>query len=120
MPAPVFILFLQKAVEWEITIFVGGLLVIITYGLLTRRINTKNLLYGTKRNGQRYFSPERVQMLVSTLAVALYYLHSVMLSANTGQFPPFPHGMLQFLGASNGVYLAGKGLMTLKMPGQDS
>jgi hypothetical protein len=108
---------LGAVVYWEVLLFLTGLFGIIAFQLLTGRINTRNLLYGTKRNGEKYFSPERIQLLVLTLAAALVYLRSVLISRHTGQFPPIPKGMLQLLGSSNGVYLAGKSLMSLTIPG---
>lgn len=111
-------LMLRTAIYWEFVLFVGGLLGIIIYQLLTGRINTQNLFCGTKRNGEKYFSPERVQLLVFTIGAALNYLHSVILNRHTGEFPSFGTGMLQLLGYSNAVYLAGKGVMTLKVPSQ--
>lgn len=117
MAASQLMLFLQAAAYWEVVLFLTALITIIAFQLLTRRISTYNLFYGTRRGGNKYFSPERVQLLIFTLAAALDYFRSVMLSRHTGQFPPVPKGMLQLVASSNVVYLAGKSLMTLQIPG---
>ncbi|MGA8575466.1 MAG: hypothetical protein WB609_07255 [Candidatus Cybelea sp.] len=39
--------------------------------LLTGQINTRDLLYGSRADGGRYFSPGRVQLLVITIFTAL-------------------------------------------------
>ena len=68
---------LQTVIRWEVALFLGGLCGLILVQLLTGRINTRWLLYG-RYNGQRYFSPERVQLLVLTLGGAAYYLSTLL------------------------------------------
>ena len=51
--------------RWEVILFVFGLAAIVAIKMLTGGINTRYLLYGMRRDGTRYFSPERVQMLVA-------------------------------------------------------
>ncbi|MBV9761852.1 MAG: hypothetical protein JO340_14925 [Acidobacteriaceae bacterium] len=111
---------IAAAAFWEILLFIAGLTALVAYQLLTRRINTQNLFCGVRRDGRKYFSPERVQLLIFTVAAAFQYLRSVMLVRHTGQFPPVPKGMLELVGSSNVLYLAGKSLMTLKIPGLNS
>jgi hypothetical protein len=41
--------------------------------LLTGRINTEGLFYEIRRDGSRYFSPERIQLLLMTLAFSFQY-----------------------------------------------
>jgi len=99
--------------KWEVIIFVGGLTAITAFQLLTGRINTHYLLYGTRRDGSRYFSPERVQLLGATIAIALQYLLNAAHCADSGNMPSLPTGSLEILGLSNAVYLGGKGWMML-------
>jgi hypothetical protein len=85
----------------------GGLAAIIGYRLLTGQINTKYLLYGMRRDGTRYFSPERVQLLVATFSIAIQYLLNAAQAA-PGKVPDLPAGSLQLLGLSHAIYLGGK------------
>jgi len=95
-------------VRWEIIAMVVGLAVTITLKILTGQIDTTHLLYGRLKDGTRYFSPERVQLLVATGAMAMQYLLSAA-HTDSGKFPSLPHGALAMLGLSNAVYLMGKG-----------
>src|SRR5271165_5744603 len=104
--------FLLMVVRWEVLIFLLGLAGIVAYQLLTGEINTRYLLYGTvtgrKENDGRYFSPERVQLLVFTLGAALYYLMQAMTTAKSGKFPDIPESWPVAMGGSNAIYLGGK------------
>jgi hypothetical protein len=106
-------LVLVSIVKWEIVVFVLGLAAIVAVQLLTREINTHNLLCGrisgTRRKDDRlYFSPERVQLLLFTLAAGLYYLSLVFTNPEAGKLPEVPETWPAILGGSNLVYLAGK------------
>jgi len=98
---------LQTVVRWEVALFLSGLCAIILVQLLTGRINTRWLLYG-RNNGQRYFSPERVQLLVLTLGGAVYYLFALLQMPDPGSLPAVPNAWLGLLGGSNSLYLLGK------------
>jgi len=91
-------------------LFVDTLAAIIAYRMLTGRINTQYLLYGMRKDGSRYFSPERVQLLVATIGVAIQYLSNAAHAGVLGKMPDLPIGTLQILGLSNAVYLGGKAL----------
>jgi len=99
--------------RWEVIFFVGGLAITIALKLLTGQINTNYLLYGTRNDGTKYFSPERVQLLVATVAVAFQYLLNAS-NAVSGKMPSLPNGSLELLGLSNAVYLGGKAWTALK------
>jgi len=92
-----------------------ALVVLVLYRLLTGKINTQYLFYGKKFDGTRYFSPERVQLMISTLWVGLSYLldtyetQVVHLRPGTKPvLPDVPTKTLALLGTSQVVYLAGK------------
>jgi hypothetical protein len=99
--------------RWETLLFLIGLAATIGWGLLTGRINSRHLFYGTRADGSKYFSPERVQLLVVTIAIALQYLVNAA-HAEPGKMPSLPDGALQVLGLSNGIYLGGKGWNMLR------
>jgi hypothetical protein len=92
----------------EVIIFLGGLAAIIFYRLLTGGINTEYLLYGTRKDGTKYFSPERVQLLVFTLGTAMFYLMQVAKTRKAGVLPDVPTQTLVMLGGSHAIYLGGK------------
>jgi hypothetical protein len=54
--------------KWETILFVFALAAIIGYKLLTGQINTRYLFFGLRSDGTRYFSPERLQLLVVTFS----------------------------------------------------
>ena len=64
------------------------------------------LFYGTTRNGRKYFSPERVQLFVFTLAVAFQYMSASL--RDPRDFPNVPSSWIALLGGSHFVYISGK------------
>lgn len=98
----------------EVIIFLGGLAVIIAYRLLTGGINTRYLFYGKQQDGKRYFSPERVQLLMFTLGFAMMYLMKVAHSIESGtvasqiELPDISKETLALLGGSHAIFLGGK------------
>jgi hypothetical protein len=100
-------------VKLEVLVFLGGLAAIIAYRLLTGQINTNYLLYGTKKEGTKYFSPERVQLLLFTLGTAMFYLNSVTQNRTSGVLPDVSTQTLALLGGSHAIYLGGKAYMML-------
>ena len=110
--------FLVWLAKWEAILIVGGLAVTIAVQLLTGRVNMQYVLYGRRRDGSRYFSPERVQLLVATIGVAFQYLLTAA-QTQSGAMPRLPDGTLELLGLSNAIYLGGKGWTTFrKVTGQ--
>lgn len=100
-------------VKFEVLVFLGGLAAIITHKLLTGQINTRYLLYGTKKDGTRYFSPERIQLLLFTLGTAMFYLNTVLQNRGSGVLPDVPNETLAMLGGSHAIFLAGKAYMMM-------
>jgi hypothetical protein len=95
-------------VKLEVIVFLGGLASIIAYRILNGGINTKYLLYGTQKNGTKYFSPERVQLLLFTLGTAVFYVMDVLKHRKSGELPDVPPETLALLGGSHAIYLGGK------------
>jgi hypothetical protein len=95
-------------IKWEILVLLGGFAGIILLRIFTGEIGTRYLLWGKRANGTRYFSPERVQLLLATVAIAAQYVIAAIRS-NPGEMPQLPDGALQLLGLSNAIYLGGKG-----------
>lgn len=90
----------------EIWVFLIGLAVIVLFQMASGAINMKGLL--NDKAGGAGFSPARLQLLLSTFAVAFYYIGQVATSAQTGEFPTVPTEMLLILGGSHTFYLGSK------------
>jgi len=97
---------LATALRYETLALLIGLISIIGYRLLIGKINTDGLL--KDKTGDGKFSPGRLQMLVTTLSIALYYLLMVMKTTETGRLPDMPTEFLVALGGSHAIYLGGK------------
>lgn len=103
---------LALLMKWEIAIFLLVLAGLVASKILTGEINTSGLIYGRvsarKRGQDRYFSPERVQLLVFTLGAGFYYLTLALNNPSPGKFPDVPQTWPGLLGGSNAIYLGGK------------
>ena len=102
-------------VSWIVGLFLAGLITLILFRLLSGQINTRNLLYGRMSDGTRYLSPERVQLMIFTIWVGLFYLletfetrvvHPTETTAHT--LPEVEAQTLALLGGSQTIYLIGK------------
>ena len=106
---------LPIVMTWTVGLFLGSLFALVIYRLLTGKINTQYLLYGQKKDGTQYFSPERVQLMIFTLWIAFSYLLETYetrvvepTAATQHTLPDVPIKTLALLGASHTVYIAGK------------
>lgn len=95
---------------WEAILFLFCTFGMVSALLLTGNMNLDGLFYGIKSDGNRYFSPERVQLFLFTLAVAFQFLSAVL--RDPSHFPDVPTGWLAMLGGSHVVYLGGKAAAT--------
>jgi hypothetical protein len=100
--------FLLSLIYWEGVLLLFGAFGMIAVLILDGSIRLDGLLYGTRGDGTKYFSPERVQLLLFTLAVAFQLLSSVL--RNPTDFPDVPASWIAMLGGSHVVYLGGKAL----------
>lgn len=89
---------------------------IIAVQLLSGAINTRYLLYGMRKDGSRYFSAERVQLLVITLWVALNYVTGVIGNPHLQALPDVPSQILALFGGSQALYLGGKAYARFAAP----
>lgn len=113
---------LATLIRYEILLFLGALALIVTYQLVTGRINMRRLLFAKGRaamdpsTGQRTslstrqntdgLSPSRIQLLVISIGVAIYLLAEII--RDPGQFPEIPTGLLLLMAGSETIYLARK------------
>lgn len=94
---------LSTILRYEMFFVLVALALIIAYRLLTQQINTDGLLRD-KVSG-RETSPGRLQMLIVTLLIAIYYVAEVL---QTQKMPDMPRELLLALGGSHLFYLGGK------------
>ena len=96
--------------HWETVLFLLLLVATLAYRMLTRKISLEGLLKdGPDASG---VSPERVQLLLATLAVSGKFLGGTVHSAH-GTMPDVSPQWLVIFGASGGVYATVKALKTL-------
>ena len=98
---------LLQEVRWEVWIFLLALAGTVAFQLLTGRINTTNLLSSKLGGSRGNISPERVQLLATTLGFAFYYVMQAA-AAKSGKLPDVPETWPAVMGGSNLIYLGGK------------
>jgi hypothetical protein len=96
---------------WEAVVLLVGLAGIVLWQIMTGQISLAYLLEADvrKSDGSGFTtepSPGRVQTLIITIYVALYYLLQVI--NNPKKFPTLPTELVGALGVSQGAYLVGK------------
>jgi hypothetical protein len=96
--------------RWEGLGFICALIALMAYRMLTRQINLCGLLSDGTEDGA--VSPERVQLLVTTIAVSCYVLRGA-LHATTNSLPEVSPAMLGVFGASASVYAGVKAFKKL-------
>jgi hypothetical protein len=119
---------LIQVLRYEVWGLLITLAVVVAYELITGGVKTEGLLYDKAptgrerarvppallRRGERRervpgeLSPARVQLLIFTVAGALYYLMLVFKADRPGEFPEIPAWLLLGLGGSHAFYLGGK------------
>ncbi|MGA7202030.1 MAG: hypothetical protein WBX26_09380 [Candidatus Cybelea sp.] len=87
------------------SVALGGLVVT---KLLNGTINTQYLLYGIRKDGTPYFSPERVQLMAVTLCRALNYPLTVLNNPHVQSLPDVNNQTLGVLAGSQMLCLGGK------------
>lgn len=102
---------LIRILRWEALGFVFGLAGLIALRMLTGRINLRNLL--RRKNPEAKGSPERVQLLLTTLFLCATYLKDA-LHGTGNALPDVPPQMLYIFGASSAIYGSVKAWTNLK------
>jgi len=105
---------LRTVLRLEITFFIVALAAIVFFRLLTGEIDMRGLLFekkfGSGGPAIGTYSPARLQLMMLTLAGAVYYFSLVVENLHAGQYelPVLPEKWLIILGGSHSLYLAGK------------
>jgi hypothetical protein len=97
---------------FELKGFLFALSALLVYRMLTRRISLGGLL-ATKDARATAVSPERVQLLVATLAVSANILGGSLHSVN-GTMPDVGRDWVLVFGGSGGLYAAVKAFRTFR------
>ncbi len=93
--------FLSQVIIWEVWALLFALFATVVLQLLTGQINSSRLLM--RKDGNRSFSPERVQLLLATFAAAFEYLSQVL--KDPSHLPEVTPRWIALLGGSHAVYL---------------
>lgn len=94
----------SKILGLEAAGFVYVLAFLVAYSLLTARINLRGLLLDKSGSGR--VRPERLQLLLSTIAFAAKYVNDS--STSTTALPHIDFTYLYLLGGSHGIYISRK------------
>ena len=97
---------LATVLRYELLFLILGLAALVGYRMITQQINVTGLLID--KTGGRAISPGRIQMLMSSIGLAAYYLFLVFDTKDTSRLPDLPNELVVAFGASHGVYLLGK------------
>jgi hypothetical protein len=102
---------IEQLLRWEGLGFLGLLAALIAFRLLSGKINLKGLL--ASKNGGPEVSPERVQLLLATLAMCMSYLGKA-LHGTGNSLPDISPQMLYVFAGSSTLYASVKAWTTLK------
>jgi hypothetical protein len=96
---------LTRILHLELLGFLFVLAAVVAYQILTRQINIVGLL--STKDGSGQTSPERIQLLLATLATAAIYFGDAVKS-NNGTMPDVSNNWLYLMGGSSGIYAVRK------------
>ena len=100
-----------RILHFEALAFVYGLAVIVAVKVLTGQINLSGLI--RRKDGSGQTSPERLQLLLATIAAGARYLTQVAQAPN-GIMPDIDNSWLYLMGGSSGIYVLHKAWSTFK------
>ncbi len=100
-----------RIMHFEAVGILYGLAAIVAYQVLTGQINLDGLI--RRKDGSGQTSPERIQLLLATIAASARYLTQVAQSQN-GILPDIDAGWLYLMGGSSGIYVLHKAWSTFK------
>ena len=92
--------------QYEILFFLGALALVISYQMITGKINMRRLLFAKGREAASGYSPSRIQLLVVSIGAAIFLLSEVL--RDPSRFPEIPTGLLLLMAGSETIYLARK------------
>jgi hypothetical protein len=93
--------------------FLYGMLAIVAYQMLTGRIRLSALLSRKGKTDPNQTNPERIQLLLATIATSASYLSEVRQSTSTN-LPDIDNNWLYLMGGSSSLYLLRKAWIAWK------
>jgi hypothetical protein len=100
---------ITRVLNFELMGFLYGLAAIVLYQMLTGQINVTGLI--SRKDGSNQTSPERIQLLLATLAASATYLGEV--AKNTSAtMPDIGHSWIYVMGGSSTIYALRKAWST--------
>lgn len=94
-----------RILDYGLLGFLYALGAVVVFQMLTRRVNLRGLIF--RKDGSGRVSPERIQLLLVTLATCIRYMGQV--SATTkAALPELDTGWLYLMGGSSGLYAVRK------------
>ncbi len=103
---------LFRILHFELLGFLYLLAAVVVLQIAMRRINLDGLI--THKDGSNQVSPERIQLLLATIAASATYFSQVA-SSTGGTLPDVSSQWLYLLGGSSGIYVAGKAWVTYNL-----
>ena len=100
---------ITRVLHFELLGFLYALAAVVVYQMLTGAINATGLL--AQKDHTRQTSPERIQLLLATLAASASYLGEVAKNT-TGTLPDVSNNWLYLMGGSSGIYALRKAWTT--------
>ena len=100
---------LVRILRFELLGFLYLLAAVVLFQIATRRIKLAGLI--THKDGSDRVSPERIQLLLMTIAASATYFSQVAASTS-GKMPDVSAQWLYLFGGSSGIYVAGKAWVT--------
>jgi hypothetical protein len=97
-------------------LLMAGFAAVVVLQIVMGRISLDGLLYTKDDDGQRTFSPARLQLLIFTVVVAAQYVHAVLANPRLGSLPSLPQSVVATLGGSQAAYLGGKAFTAYIQP----
>ena len=97
---------LVRFLHFEALGFLALLAAVVIFQIATGRINMAGII--TRKDGTYQTSPERVQLLLATIAACASYLGELA-RTNTGNLPDASNNLLYLMGGSSGIYILRKG-----------
>jgi len=92
---------IHRILDFEALLFVYALAAIVVWKLFTAKINTSGLIMDKTRPNR--VSPERVQLLISTLIICSGLIRNISISAHE-PIPQVGSGWVALFGGSSAIY----------------
>ena len=97
-----------RVLHYELSGFLFALAIVVAFQIITRRINLAGVLSQKDPDNPNQTSPERVQLLLTTIAASATYLGEVAKNTDSTMMPDVSNQWLYLLGGSSTIYMLRK------------